>query len=209
MSLLDCIGLACPGPVLRCKEEIEKSAPRELQVLVDNAAAKENVSRFLKSQNYNIVDIKKEKDFYRIIAKANEEQLIPKEIEIDPSQFSCELPNIQPDKEKQLVFITSATIGHGDDELGRRLMVNFIKTLPEMGDSLWRIILLNGGVKLATEQGEVLEELKRLEQMGVSILVCGTCLDFFNLLEQKKVGETTNMLDVVTSLQMATKVIKI
>jgi len=88
-------------------------------------------------------------------------------------------------------------------------MVNFIKTLPEMGDSLWRIILLNGGVKLATEQGEVLEELKRLEQMGVSILVCGTCLDFFNLLEQKKVGETTNMLDVVTSLQMATKVIKI
>jgi hypothetical protein len=48
-----------------------------------------------------------------------------------------------------------------------------------------------------------------MERSGVSILVCGTCLDFFNLLEKKAVGVTTNMLDVVTSLQFADKVIRV
>jgi len=43
----------------------------------------------------------------------------------------------------------------------------------------------------------------------VSILVCGTCLDFYGLLDQKKVGETTNMLDIVTSLQVAGKVVTV
>ena len=46
------------------------------------------------------------------------------------------------------------------------------------------------------------------EAAGVSILVCGTCLNFFNLLEAKQVGETTNMMDVVTSLSLADKVIR-
>ena len=76
-------------------------------------------------------------------------------------------------------------------------------------DSLWRIIMLNGGVSLATKNSPVIAELQALEQNGVGILVCGTCLEHFNLLEQKSVGETTNMLDVVTSLQLADKVIRI
>ncbi|MFP4587574.1 MAG: DsrE family protein, partial [Desulfohalobiaceae bacterium] len=55
----------------------------------------------------------------------------------------------------------------------------------------------------------VAEELQKLESLGVDILVCGTCLDHFGLLQDKKVGQTTNMLDVVTSLQLAEKVIQI
>jgi intracellular sulfur oxidation DsrE/DsrF family protein len=62
---------------------------------------------------------------------------------------------------------------------------------------------------LAIEGSPALEHFKKLEQEGVSILVCGTCLDHFNLLENKQIGETTNMLDVVTSLQLASKVIKV
>jgi len=56
---------------------------------------------------------------------------------------------------------------------------------------------------------ESLDALKELEKSGVSILVCGTCLEFFKLMDQKQVGETTNMLDVVTSLRVADKVISI
>jgi len=51
--------------------------------------------------------------------------------------------------------------------------------------------------------------LRALSASGVSILVCGTCLDFFGLLQQKVLGDTTNMLDVVTSLALADKVIQI
>jgi sulfur relay (sulfurtransferase) complex TusBCD TusD component (DsrE family) len=68
--------------------------------------------------------------------------------------------------------------------------------------------MVNGGVKLAVKDSPVIEELKKLEASGVSILVCGTCLDFFGILDAKAVGQTTNMLDVVTSMQLATKVLR-
>ena len=65
------------------------------------------------------------------------------------------------------------------------------------------------GVKLTIEGSEVLPNLKELEDSGTTILVCGTCLDHFNLLEKKQVGETTNMLDIVTAMQLADKVINV
>ena len=55
----------------------------------------------------------------------------------------------------------------------------------------------------------VLADLKALDGSGVMILVCGTCLDYFHLLDKKQVGETTNMLDIVTAMQLADKVINI
>jgi selenium metabolism protein YedF len=112
-------------------------------------------------------------------------------------------------RQRTVVFITSETLGQGDDTLGAKLMFNFLSTLPELEGELWRILLVNGGVKLAAGDSPVLNKLKGLAGSGVKVLVCGTCLEYFGLMEQKEVGETTNMLDVVTSLQLATKVIQI
>ena len=85
-------------------------------------------------------------------------------------------------------------------------MGNFLATLPELGESLWRVILLNGGVKLAKPRSTGQSEGS--ENAGTDVLVCGTCLDFYGLLEAKQAGQTTNMLDVVTSLALADKVIR-
>jgi len=106
-------------------------------------------------------------------------------------------------------LITKNTMGFGDDLLGSGLILNFLSTLNEMGEALWRLVFLNSGVKLTIEGAETLPAIQQLEAQGVSILVCGTCLNHFNLLEQKRVGETTNMLDIVTSLQLADKVISV
>ena len=65
------------------------------------------------------------------------------------------------------------------------------------------------GVKLTIDGSEVLEDLRQYEKDGLKILVCGTCLNHFNLLERKQVGQTTNMLDIVTAMQLADKVISI
>ena len=111
--------------------------------------------------------------------------------------------------EKILVIVASEFYGTGDDVLGGRLVTNFLNTLPEMGESLWRVILLNGAVKLAVTGSPALGALQALKESGVDILVCTTCLDFFNLMDQRAVGETTNMLDVVTSMQVADKVLQI
>jgi selenium metabolism protein YedF len=100
-------------------------------------------------------------------------------------------------------------MGKGDDLLGRKLVFNFIGTLKEMGADLWRLIFLNGGVKLAVEGSECLPALQALEKEGIHILVCGTCLNHFGLLDKKQAGETTNMLDIVTAMQVADKVISV
>ena len=55
----------------------------------------------------------------------------------------------------------------------------------------------------------MLDDLKAYEDNGLKIMVCGTCLNHFNLLERKQVGETTNMLDIVTAMQLADKVISL
>ena len=78
-----------------------------------------------------------------------------------------------------------------------------------MGDELWRLVFVNNGVKLTIDVSEVLSVLKAYEKDGLHILVCGTCLTHFNLLDKKQVGETTNMLDIVTAMQLADKIINI
>jgi selenium metabolism protein YedF len=112
-------------------------------------------------------------------------------------------------EKKTLVLLSTDHVGKGDDELGRGIVINFIKTFKEMGDELWRLVLLNGGVKLAVEGSEALPYLQELTQEGLGILVCGRCLETFNLAEKKKVGESANMLDIVTSMQLADKVISL
>lgn len=110
---------------------------------------------------------------------------------------------------RTLVILATDCLGKGNDELGRSIVVNLVKTLKEMGDDLWRLALLNGGVKLAVEGSEVLPELQALAGEGLGILVCGRCLETFNLKEKKRVGEVTNMLDIVTAMQVAGKVISL
>jgi len=78
-----------------------------------------------------------------------------------------------------------------------------------MGGDLWRLVFVNNGVKLTTRNSEILPILIELEDEGIHILVCGTCLTHFDLLDKKQVGETTNMLDIVTAMQLADKVINI
>ncbi len=203
--ILDCKGLPCPQPVLQCKNCIEKDAPATLEILVDNEAAKQNVSRFLQTKQYAVTEIVEEDNVWRIKASSSG---VPIQ-ETTPAPSSSMTADQRDQINSQtLVFISADTLGRGDDVLGGKLMLNFLATLPELGDELWRIILVNGGVKLAVTGSPALEKLKSLADNGVSILVCGTCLDHFGILEQKEVGETTNMLDVVTSLQMATKVIR-
>ncbi|WP_027371537.1 sulfurtransferase-like selenium metabolism protein YedF [Desulfovermiculus halophilus] len=206
---LDCQGLACPQPVLKCKDALSQSQPDRLVIRVDNEAARENVTRFLGSQGYQVVNVRDKDGIFELTAQAGEGTTRKTAVQASPQTGPSPVPRSESGTDAQLVFITSNVIGHGDDVLGEKLMANFLSTLPEMGPSLWRILLLNSAVKLAVTGSPALDSLRKLQDSGVSILVCGTCLDFFHLLDRKEIGETTNMLDVVTSLQLADKVIKV
>jgi selenium metabolism protein YedF len=198
-QVLDCRGLACPSPVLKAKEVIDRDKVARLSILVDNPAARENVGRFLSRMGYEIGFLEEGGD-YKITGTR------------DQSAGACEImeePNKAGAESKIAVIVGTDKMGKGDDTLGAKLLKSFIATLKEMGPELWRLVLLNGGVKLTVEGSECLAELQALASEGISILVCGTCLTHFGLLDKKQVGETTNMLDIVTAMQTADKVVSV
>lgn len=204
MKEIDARGLSCPAPVLQTKATLEEEAPVEIRVVLDNAASQQNVERFLTSQGFSVEPVREGADFVVLGRKNGDRPTAP-----TPSVDLQPAANAQPAESRVAVMCTTDRIGFGDDELGLKLMINFIRTLKEMGPELQRLILLNNGVKLAVDGSAVLPDLQELAASGTQILVCGTCLDHFSLLEHKQVGETTNMLDVVTALQVADKVINI
>lgn len=198
MSSLNLCGLECPQPVIETKTFLERNTGTDsICVIVDNKAASENISRFLSNQGFttkitadnNLFQVRGSKD-------GNAESNVPEMVE-------------RHVKKTTTIFISNRTIGSGNAELGEKLMLNFIKTLSEMKESLWRLIFVNEGVKLTVSGAETLPILQELESEGISILVCGTCLEFFHLLDKKMTGETTNMLDIITSLQVSDKVINL
>lgn len=208
---LDCKGLACPAPVLKTKEAIEQQKPVRIVVKVDNPAARDNVSRFMSRSGYKTVFKQDGNDFVIIGEKVNDRA---SPVETLPSELTCSIASHE-NNEKTLILIATDSLGretgvitNTDSSLGKALMKNFINTLKEIS-GLWRIVFLNSGVYLTIEGSPVLESLKELEKSGISILVCGTCLNFYGIMEKKTVGETTNMLDIVTSMQLANKVITI
>lgn len=198
MELLDFKGKACPVPVMGTKKYLdENNNSLELGVQVDNMAAVENVRRLLENNGFSVS-----------VSGGGSEYLLSGKKQQGLSE-KYEASEIKSPGKDILVMITTDRLGQGDEILGKGLLKNFILTLKEMGPELWRIIFLNAGVKLSVEGSDSVESLLELEKEGVSILVCGTCLNHYGVLEKKKIGETTNMLDVVTSLGIAGKVITI
>jgi len=198
MKEIDARGLSCPAPVLQTKAALQEGNHQRVRVVVDNAASQQNVQRFLESQG-----------FQATLEQVDSDYIVTGSCDSMPSAQPRQATKPSSDTEKIMVMCATDRIGFGDDALGLKLMVNFLRTLKEMGNELWRLVFVNNGVKLTIESSDVLEDLKDYEKNGIRILVCGTCLDHFNLLERKQVGETTNMLDIVTAMQLADKVINI
>jgi selenium metabolism protein YedF len=196
MELLDCRGMTCPQPVMETRDFLMAHPDQdEIVVLVDNLAAAQNVERFLGTHGFKDSIHGADPDFK---VQGQRSASVACEITKEDSKDS------QP---KTLIMVTQAAMGRGDDQLGTLLMLNFLRTLKEMGNALWRLVFVNAGVKLTIEGADTLPVLQELESQGVSILVCGTCLNHFGLLDKKQCGETTNLLDIVTSLEVADKVI--
>jgi selenium metabolism protein YedF len=198
MKEIDARGLACPAPVLQTKAALQEDGSSSVRVVVDNAASQQNVQRFLESQGFQTSLEHDGVDYFvsgicDTVPAAHPQMPVAK----------------QSDEKKIMVMCATDRMGYGDDELGLKLMVSYLRTLKEMGSDLWRLVFVNNGVKLTIDGSEVLDELKEYEKEGLTILVCGTCLTHFNLLERKQVGETTNMLDIVTAMQLADKVINL
>ena len=193
-SELDCQGLACPQPVILTKKALEQS-PAELTVLVDNLAAKENVAKFASAHGYG-VSIENTGGLYRLrlVAGASVAGAV-----LQPEPVAATAAAV--------FLLTRNTLGSGSEELGAILMKAFFVSLMELPQQPRAIMLLNSGVYLAAESSPVLAALQELSQRGVSVMVCGACLDYFSLKEKLAVGSVTNMYSILTELTGAGRAI--
>jgi selenium metabolism protein YedF len=101
---------------------------------------------------------------------------------------------------KKTFLIQSEGLGKGDDKLGSLLMANFLRLLGESAEKPETVVLWNAGVKLVCEGSPVLAHLKRLQEQGVTILCCTTCLEYFELTEKQVIGKPTTMVKSIQSM---------
>ena len=191
-TTIDARGLNCPEPVILTKRAMDADKLARIITIVDNDAAAENVSKLARSQGYELTIEKRE--------GATHLQMAPGQLRTEAS----------PAKETVVaVLVKSNLFGEGDPELGGILMKSFLFSLNELEGKVAHLIFMNSGVKLTTAGSPVLEHLEALEQKGVEVLSCGTCLDFYNVKDKLMAGKVTNMYTAVEILTGADRVLTV
>lgn len=197
MIKIDVKGKTCPVPVIEARNALKAVEKDEtVLVIVDNEIAKKNLEKMSKEMGY--------KSNSKTINEYHYEVEIIKGLGSDKSVKGLE----NEKKENTLVVISSDKMGEGNDELGQVLIKGFIYALAEAEQPPSTIIFYNGGVKLPIKQSSVLDSLQKLESLGVEILSCGTCLNYYNLEDELAVGQITNMYNIVEKMNAANKIIK-
>ncbi len=207
MIEIDAKGLECPKPVLLTKKEIDAGAD-EICVIVDNETARGNVLRLAESEGF-AAEAAADGSNFRITMK----RTAPKADAAAPADGACncgcgcEDDCCCCDCDKWVMFIGRNVVGAGADELGGNLMKMMLFTLAESDNVPEYLLLMNGGVQLACGEAPTVEHLQKLVDKGVKLLVCGTCLNYYGIAEDLKVGTVSNMYDILSKMQDACKVV--
>ena len=192
-KIIDARNLSCPQPVVLTKKALEEVD--EVTTIVDNEVARDNVSRLGKSQGCTVSAESKGDGIYLTLKKT-------KTKETQDSALHDDMGIV--------LFISSDTMGRGENhQLGTLLMQSFLHVVDGLTFRPNTIILLNNGVKLVTYDSPVLEELRLLQEQGVEILACGTCLSQLELMDKVAVGQVSNMYTIVDALFRAKKIISL
>lgn len=198
MIVLDERGKACPLPVVETKKALEAAASGETaRVLVDNEIAVQNLRKLADHKGWSFCWEKRGGGDFQawITREAGESLSEEKQRETEePECPDCRTEGIRPGL---TAVLSSEAMGQGDDRLGKILMKSFLFALTQQDILPETVLLYNGGAFLSCEGSESLEDLKKLEELGVEILTCGTCLDFYGLKEKLAVGGISNMYEIV------------
>ena len=195
---IDARGKACPIPFMLAKQQIDLGNT-DFVIEVDNQVALENLRRLARSQNYTIDTVDEGSDFK---VRFRGSGAHPEMENITEPLLSC-----SPVNTTWALFLGKDSMGEGDPELGRNLVRMFLYTLDQGTDLPNAIILMNKGVLLATDDELSITTLKSLQTKGSELLVCGTCLNFYQLVDKLQVGTISNMYDISKRMLAAGKVI--
>jgi intracellular sulfur oxidation DsrE/DsrF family protein len=108
-----------------------------------------------------------------------------------------------------VILITRNGMGEAVQELQHKLISTYLKLLDEHDIRPGAICFYTEGVKLVVEGSPVLDTLHSLERKGVRLILCSTCLNYYNLLDKVKVGIVGGMGDILEAQRQAARVITI
>ncbi len=192
MIKINALGIECPKPVIMTKKQLESMPSGEVEVSVDNQVSVQNLERFAENGGYTFESRQEAEDHFIVhITKAEAVSETAEVVIEEDASVRADLT----------IGIGSDVMGTGDPELGRILMKSYIYTISETEPFPTTMVFFNAGVKLTTEGSPVLEDLKNLEALGVEIISCGTCLDFYSLKSSLEVGEISNMYTIYEKLK--------
>ena len=198
MVTVNAMGDNCPIPVIKTKKAMQAlTGPETIEVLVDNEIAVQNVTKLAKEQGGEVSSEKLGEKEYKVTIKMQGVPAVDAEVVCTPDQ-----------KGDLIVVVSSDRMGTGNDELGKVLIKGFIYAVTQLDTLPKKMLFYNGGATLTTEGSDSIEDLKSLEEQGVEILTCGTCLDYYHLKDKLVVGGVTNMYSIVESMAEAGKIIR-
>ena len=199
---LDARGKPCPQPVVLSLHALAQlKAGEELDVLVDNEAAVENLRRMAAQKGRSAVVTQEDNFWHVCIGDGNTASAPSAQPQAAPACCA-------PMGSAAVVAVGTDVMGRGSEELGRALIKSFLYALAQLEVPPVTLLFFNGGAKLTVEGSQSLEDLRTLEEAGTEILTCGTCLNHYGLTEQLAVGGVTNMYDIVEKLTHADLVVK-
>lgn len=206
MKTIDAYGMQCPKPLVLAKKEIDEGC-RDLAVRVDNETAVKNLMRLGEKTGLDAGVCAIEGGWLVSFAKgagaASASAAVP-----GPSSGAAEASRPVAAGCGYAVFVGRDTVGDGDEQLGRNLMKMALYTLAESNDAPSSLLFMNAGVGLvAGEEAAAIDSVRALQEQGTEVLVCGACLDFYNLKDALQVGEVSNMYDILARMREAAKVI--
>ena len=194
MKTIDATGLPCPRPVMMTKTALDTET--ECKVLVDNEAASNNVRMFASARGCEAAVVKKSDALWEvdIVKKENAGESCD-----DMSALFAAGPTV-------FVFSSNA-MGRGDDALGETIMKAFIHTATELDKKPDVLVFYNSGVKLAAQDADSAADIAAMEKSGIKVLVCGTCVNYFNLSGKLGAGIISNMYDIINTMNSAGRIV--
>lgn len=199
-NTVDAKGKLCPVPLVMTKKVYDKLNENEVMTtLVDNDTSAKNVRTFILESGGKVSSSKDGNVTTLTITKG----AIKESKEAD--QY-CEIG--QPANLSSVIYLPKDKIGNGEPEdLGKALMQAFLNTVKDVPPYPTHAVFMHNGVKLLKEGTKTAEAVAGWEKLGIKLLACGTCLDFFGIGEKQKIAKVSNMFDILTVLNNAGKII--
>ena len=108
-----------------------------------------------------------------------------------------------------VMMISRDGFGSGEPALQHVLIAKYLGLLLAGGLTPRALCFVTEGVHLACDGSPVLEELRRLAERGCRLLICTTCLEFYGLKDQVRVGTACSMPDILNAQVEAAKVVQL